>query len=400
MQSFKRGLLLVAVLSLSASERKLVTSSGKEFVAKAFYPEFRWDTVPLYQMFSDDHRLLSDHEVKKIAASSAFICIEKNHGVRTLGAAEWGAKHETARFRQVNPRVKSLCYFNSAFAYTFNRYSRRFAHGKVSNDDMGLLIRDPKTGKLAKRGKLYCFDVLNPDLRTWWSDTVGGLVRDSGTDGVFVDQMHGCVWLRKHRGRAVAKAQAEMMRLTKKAIGEDKILLLNNGAHIPALLQIGDAFMFEHYNPKVTTKKEAIVKDWAAMKRVAELGKISVYRFGADVRGTPLEKASRGARIEDKGKTFEQLSKQQLEFYLACYLIGAQPYSYFQYGWGWSLTTGPLTEYAQFQKPLGPPLDAYKRQSPRSWVFTREFTHASVWLDLTRREARITWKEEEVKEER
>ena len=83
---------------------------------------------------------------------------------------------------------------------------------------------------------------------------------------------------------------------------------------------------------------------------------------------------------------------ETMDFYLACYLIGAQPYSYFQYGWGWALTTGPLTDYPQFKKPLGSPLGEYKRESPRGWVFTREFNNASVWLDLQRREGKITWK--------
>lgn len=395
----KSAILSIAagLSSLAAQEQPLVTSGGKVFTPKPFYPDFTWDTVPLYQMFADDHRLLSDREVEKIAATSSFICIEKNHGVNKLGSAELGAKHESARFKKVKPRIKALCYFNSAYTYPFTSYNQRFARGIIQDADKKFLVRDPETGELASRGNTYFFDVLNPDLRKWWSDTVGVLVKESGTDGLFVDQMHGFVWLRKDRRSEVAKAQAEMMRMAKEAIGEDKILLLNNAGHIPALLEVGDAFMFEHYNSEVSTSKEAIVRDWAVMKKIAERGKIAVYRFGADPEGTPLASVSRRSRIEDKDGQFEKLSKEQLDFFLACYLIGAQPYSYFQYGWGWSLTTGPLTDYSQLEKPLGPPLGEYKRVSPQGWVFTREFEHASVWLDLENRQGRITWQSDYAK---
>ena len=39
------------------------------------------------------------------------------------------------------------------------------------------------------------------------------------------------------------------------------------------------------------------------------------------------------------------LARDRVEYYLACYLIGAQPYSYFQYGWGWTLSSGSLHDY-------------------------------------------------------
>ena len=88
----------------------------------------------------------------------------------------------------------------------------------------------------------------------------------------------------------------------------------------------------------------------------------------------------------------EKLSKEKVEFYLSCYLIGAQPYSYFQYGWGWTRTSGSLVDYPEFSKPLGAPKGAYNRESIDEWVFTREFEHASVWVDTEKREGKITWR--------
>ena len=44
--------------------------------------------------------------------------------------------------------------------------------------------------------------------------------------------------------------------------------------------------------------------------------------------------------------------------------------------------------YPEFHQPLG----KYTRVSPGQWQFTREFEHASVWVDTEKREAKIDWK--------
>lgn len=89
-----------------------------------------------------------------------------------------------------------------------------------------------------------------------------------------------------------------------------------------------------------------------------------------------------------------QLAKERVEYYLACFLIGAQPYSYFQYGWGWKLGDGSLYDFPEFQRSLGEPQGAYRRISPEGWEFTREFEHASVWVDTEQGIGNITWKDE------
>ena len=86
------------------------------------------------------------------------------------------------------------------------------------------------------------------------------------------------------------------------------------------------------------------------------------------------------------------LAKERVEYYLACYLIGAQPYSYFQYGWGWTLSSGSLQGYPELHKPLGAPKGSYQRTTPQGWDFTREFEHASVWVNTESKKAEIKWK--------
>ena len=70
-------------------------------------PPFSWDTTPVYQMFGDVNRLLTDDEVSKVTSTSKFHCIEKNHAFQDLKAAEKGAAREIARIKSASPRQPS-----------------------------------------------------------------------------------------------------------------------------------------------------------------------------------------------------------------------------------------------------------------------------------------------------
>jgi len=241
----------------------------------------------------------------------------------------------------------------------------------------------PVTGKLADRYGAFCYDVLNPEFREWWVQTVVKGINDAGCDGVFIDQMHGNIKLRKGAQKAaVEKAMGEMMTSLKKAMKPDQILLANNAhQHLARFVfPASDAIMFENY-ARTKSSKENLLAEWEDMLKIAKAGKISVFRLGVE-----------GTWRGHMKPNMPALSKKKLEFAHACYLIGAQPYSYFMYSWGWKLATGPMVDYPSLRKPLGPPKAAYKRSSPDSWEFTREFEHATVWVNTETREAKITWR--------
>lgn len=371
-------------LSTSLDQRSLRISDGGQFVPKDFYPKFSWDTTPLYFMFQDKNRLLSPKEVEFIAARTDFLCIEKSHGKTQLGAAELGAKHEAAAFKKAKPGCKVLFYFNSAYAWPYTSYSKDFTRERIEAHPelKQFLIPNPKTGELIQHYGAFCFDVLNPEFREWWVETVAKGVRESGCDGVFIDQMHGNSRFRKEKQPEIEKAMGDMMAALKKRMGPDKILLGNNANNNDAkyVYPVCDALMFENY-ATVRSSKENLLKEWGDMLRNAQEGKISVFRLGVEGTGRRNLKPN-----------MPKLSQEKLEFALACYLIGAQPYSYFMYSWGWLLSTGPLVDYPELQKPLGAPKGAYQRTTSDGWDFTREFERASVWVNTETRQAKITWR--------
>jgi hypothetical protein len=368
-----------------------LNSDGSRFVPKDFYPKFSWDTTPMYYMFGDGQRVLHAEEVEFIADRTDFLCIEKSHGHEELGAAELGAKHEAAAFKKIKPDMKVLFYFNSAYAWPFTSYNRAFTRREIDEHPelKKFLIVDPKTGELAHRSNVFFFDVLNPELREWWASTVAKGVADSGCDGAFIDQMHGFQWLREDKKDAVQKAMGDMMALLKQKMGPDKILLGNNANQEIAkrVFPVIDASMFEHYNEKLLSK-EALLQDWDDMLRIAQAGKMSIFRIGVESDRSPSQNQGRRGSRRDPSA----LAKERVEYYLACFLIGAQPYSYFQYGWGWTLSSGSLHDFPELHKPIGAPQGAYQRMTPEGWEFTREFERASVWVNTESGQAKITWK--------
>lgn len=364
---------------------------GTLYNPKPFYPNFSWNVTPQYFMFGDGTKNLSLDDAKFISERTAFICIEKNHAIQVHGAAEIGTKFEVKTFKQLNPDIKVLYYFNSAYAWPFTSYNKNFSRAKIDNypELKSYLIKDEKTGDLTHRNNIFNFDVLNPEFRDWWVKTVVQGVADSNTDGVFIDQMHGFVWLRRDKTKEVKEAMGLMMAELRKALPKDKILLGNNAVRVKEVFPSVDAFMYEHYNANTLTK-ERLLEDWELMKDVAKAGKLLVYRIGVEAEENVAKKIE-GMNYKQKNPILEPISKERLEYFQAAFLIGAEPYQYFQYGWGWRLDTGPLVDYPNLMKPLGKPKGIFKRVSENKWEFTREFEHANVWIDTENKKAKITW---------
>lgn len=386
-------LILLSLCVQGQQKSSLDINDGSSFESKAYFPEFSWETTPMYYHFGDIDRVLGTDEVKFIADRTGFICIEKSHAYNQLGDQVLGTKHEVEAFHKIKPETKVLFYYNSYVAWPFPRFNKEFTpEGIAKNKDLvSFLAKDPKTGKLLEKKPgpafSYYFDALNPEFRDWWvASAVEGL-KISGADGIFVDRMNVGINADYHVDDLgeLARAKGEMMKALKAQMGHDKILVGNNGARTEEVFPHCDAFMFEHYNASVTNK-ENLLQEWEDMVRVAKAGKISIYRFGA--KGKGKNDITMGATETDG---IEQRSRDQLEYHHACFLIGAQPYSYFQWNWGWNLEDGNLVDYPALQKPLGSPKGAFKREKPDEWVFTREFEHARVWVNTKIKKAKITW---------
>jgi len=378
-------LWLLALLVCPLSAQTLYNSDGSTFVPKSYYPNFSWDKTPQYNMFGDGN-LLTDSERSFVDSHTDFICIEKSHGGSDLGFAELGAKYEATKFHELNPDNKVLFYFNSSWAWPFLSYTQYFKAETIDDYPTlkSYLVVDQETGELFHRNGIYGWNLLNPDLRTWWVNTVVTGVEDAGCDGVFIDQSSGLYWEHEGGAAAIEPVFEEMMANLRTRLSNK--FIIGNGHHAKAHLWPScDATMFEHYQLELLSK-ENLLETWAYMASIAKDNKASIFRVGVNLEaGMEVDDMSRA----EKTAYMEQLSRDRVEYYLSVFLIGAQPYSYFQYGWGFQLHDGgALVDYPEFSKPLGAPLSAYERNG---WEFTRVFENASVWVNTDTQTAKITW---------
>jgi hypothetical protein len=399
LSSFLMGLSSIIANSSAIStvgKEEYLTSSGKPFVPKSYYPKWNWDTIKEYKMLYSG-KPLTDSQVGKIAGLSDFICIEKAHAIRTFKCAMLGTKHEVARFKRVNPDIKTLFYFNSALAWPYTSYTKSIPKWSEEKKK-DILLKDYKTGKYAKFLNNYVFDIIKAPMRTWWSDTVSSAVNESHANGLFWDQTHGVSWMRPRSDRSqIQPAHVKLLKSTKAKLGEDSILVVNNAADISDYVSNCDAVMYEHYgmDKRYKLNRQLFVKDWDQMLKVANMGKINIYRMTplsfVPHNESPVNKAFLANRKKDS-RYADNYTRKLIPFPLACYLMGVQPYSYFMYGLGWGLYDGALIDFPETKKRLGLPRGKYKDVPEEGkMVFTRQFEHAEVWVNLNTFEAEIKW---------
>lgn len=370
------------------------------------YPVFSWETVPVMLHFGSAERM-TDEQVEMAADLSDFICLEKNHGVRTdRRFPEKIAGEDAARIRKANPAAKVLMYWNTLIAWPFTSYNQQFAESHPDN----WTLRDRATGELLLKtdrpGFQVCqYNLLNPDVRAWWAETIGNAVNDFGFDGFFMDacsQPKRPLWIQKGWGKGTEAeldaAVVDLMKRARKIIGPNRFLVYNglrthaaaaDGAAAGGMefLPHADGTMIEHFDGISSKTKEDVLLYWQMAAQAAKAGKIVIYKGWPDQDINWMNQEFMALSQDER----ESIARNKITYPLACYLIGAQENSYFCYGWGYDIADGQLIDYPEYGKKLGAPKgDAVRK----GWVFRREFAHAKVMVDLEKREGTIQWLEE------
>lgn len=376
----------------------------------ASYPKWSWDRVPVYLHFGS-HKKLTDKQVDTAARLSNFICLEKAHGWRTdRDHPERIMALDAKRLKQANPDAKVLMYWNTLIAWPFTSFNQKFAETHPEN----WTLRDRSSGKPLLKSTLgetpvYQYNLLNPELRKWWASTAVEAVEKLGFDGLYMDaisQSRRPALLKngwgRDKGNELDQAAIDMMKQVRAEMGRDRLLVFNGfrtrGGVADKETQGGRKFLpfadgakIEHFDQLASATKEDILLNWQMAAKAADEGKIVLYKAWPD----------HGANFTNEGfmkqssAELEAFARKKIAFPLACFLIGAQRHAYFCYGWGYNAADGQLVEYPEYRRRLGPPKGSASRVE-QSWVFTREFEHASVKVDLEKREANITWKSGDV----
>jgi hypothetical protein len=340
----------------------------------------------------------SDETIRFIADNMDIMVIEKAHGRRSFGHTEAAIEADARRIKALNPNVKTIAYYN--FAITFPDF---MANRLVINfrDDFLMRNRRGNIYALSPARGAYYFNHTNADVRDFWTDTAAAMVSSPYVDGVFADHIAGT--LRDHQrninrfGDEIANRIEESVRQTfielRRKVGPDSLVLYNGiKRSIPSdnpnwlhrglgFLDYANGLLNEDFkwntNPE---QSQLMIED---MQNAAELGKIVLFNAWAPVQWNDPTFDNYSA------EQLTAMASERITYPLAFFLIAAGEYSYFSYAWGWFEEHGRTEFYDEFNKTLGKPLAKAKQEG---FIYTREFEHASVWLDVENREAKIDWR--------
>ena len=284
--------------------------------------------------------------------------------------------------------MKVIFYWN-----TFLDYPEFQAHEEYQqHPEWWLKTVDGKLDK--KTGNLKRYDLSNSEVRAWWTDVAQKAVVEGSCDGVFMDAFPQIVapsnkglW-GQEKYEAIQQGLLAVINETRGKIGENKLIFYNGIRSTPAnkigndYMQLTDAAMIEHFGHFNSGSKECMLTDIQEMIKAGKQGKMVVFKAWPGFAW--IDRAAMRKPLAEKRK----LAAKNITFPLAAFLVGAQEDAYFIYNWGYRMSDGCLEWYPELDKKLGPPLAVAKQSG---WVLEREFEHASVWIDLEAKEAKIDW---------
>ena len=180
----------------------------------------------------------------------------------------------------------------------------------------------------------------------------------------------------------------DIIKETRDKIGDDKLIVYNGIRSTPTwnagydFPEHTDAAMIEHFGHFQSSSKECMLRDIQEMEAAGKRGKIVVLKGWPGF--TFIDRAAMAKPLAEK----REIAKNSLQFPLAAFLVGAQENCYFIYNWGYRMENGCLQWYPEFDKPLGEPLGDMVKDG---WKLSREFKHASVWVDLENGTSEVKW---------
>ncbi len=350
------------------------------------YPRFSWDHVPLY-MHMRKSTAFTQEELEYLAGFP-ILTLEKTTGSTTYGSTEQGSLEAARAIKSIDPDTRVLYYWNAMVHYT--TYDVNAGVDTIP----GAFLEDSTGNTLLHRGVREVYDLSNPDVRDWWVVHCVEMTSHEEIDGVFVDANLKAV----SPGYLLAEIGEEKKQATME--GYDSMMVDMNLRMDSTKLKIANMIRatlpeagleYMHYfdgsyMEGIEGDPDYFAKGIAAAQTAAREGKIIAFCMNLADELAPLESDENGHLVLDA------TLQERMKFSLAMFLICSEEYSYFLLHDGYNVNPGAsnlwMKRFAEYDKPLGPPEGPAVRSG---YIYTREFEHASVWLDLSLGKGSITW---------
>lgn len=360
-------------------------------------PAFSWDRVPQYMHIRKAKEFTED-EIRYLA-SFPLVTFEKTTGFKTFNSTEDGTLAAARAVKEVNPDTKILYYRNVIVHYGTYR----------ANEDIGkipgafLVGREGKTKLI--RGRLTAYDLTNPELRDWWVDHAGQICADPAIDGLFLDGNVKVLLpsfltrqIGKHKKRDLIAGYRTMMGETRKALGTEKMMIANvlrdriPDGGLEDIKQFDGSYI-EGFEGPGGTKKDMVANGIERLGKAARDGFLIAFTAGLSDLAKGQGNANPGLTDEiRKGLGNQDDHSRRFEYLLALFLTIAEEHSYFLAHDGYAMEKSKvwMKRPEELERPLGPPKGPASRDG---YVYTREFAHAKVRLDIENEVGKIEWLE-------
>jgi hypothetical protein len=341
----------------------------------------------------------------KYLATFPLVTFEKTTGSQTFKSTEDGTLAAAKAVKKINPSSKILYYRNVIMNWPTYKVNAEF-------DKIPGAFLVGKNGKTKLNfGKTDSYDLTNPQVREVWVGNVKQMCADPAIDGVFFDAVckaMGPTYLAKDIGEekkaAVCEGYKTMMTETRQAIGPDKIMLANvlrvgtpdngleaikqfDGSYLERIeeARTGDKAEKRNYLAQGIETFQKAAREGYMIAMTLPLGEINTEAGEGDVEN--MDEISKPVgENEDYNKRFNYI--------LSLFLVCAEKHSYFLAKDGYNADKSKvwMKRPAEFDRPLGPPKGPAVQDG---YIYTREFAHAKVRLDIDNQVGEIEWIEPE-----
>jgi len=362
------------------------------------YPEFSWDRIPQYIHIRKATAFTG--EECKFLAGFPLITLEKTTGSATYGSTDQGSLMAAKAIKSINPKSKLLYYRNVICHYGGNTFDKEL------NEIQAPFLCDQENGKgKLIRGTVEAYDLSKEDVRDWWVENAAKVCNSEYIDGLFLDgniKVLEPEFLLKVIGAdkkaGVKNGYIAMMTSIHKALNPDKLMLANiirarlSESGLQYINYFDGSYLEGFTEPVGMSSPDYLAKGIGAVQQAARSGKIVAMTFGLG------ESVNTPDKIDDTRLKLEDIEGVQdlLNYYISIFLVCAEKYSYLNIHDGYSVNTINgicdskvwLHRFPEFDKSLGAPKGP---ASKKGYIYTREFEHASVWLDIEAKKGKVAW---------
>ncbi|MCX8496355.1 MAG: putative glycoside hydrolase [Akkermansiaceae bacterium] len=392
-------ILLIALLAASQPVKGDPPKLTESTPAGHARPTFSWDRVPQYMHIRKAEKF-TDAEIKYLA-TFPLVTFEKTTGHKAFQSTEDGTIAAAKAVKEVNPLTKILYYRN-----VIVHYGTYKANAEIEKTPGAFLVGSNGKTKLV-RNACEAYDLTNPQVRDWWVGHAKQMCADPAIDGLFFDgniKVLSPGYLARDIGKEKKAAELAgyetMMSDVRKALGPDKIMLAN-------VLRIGqskddgleaikrfDGSYIEGFEiaGSPEQKKDNVARGMVAFQKAARGG--FIVAFTAGLSELNVEEGVLNPQRTDeirKGLSEKDNHSKRFEYLLALFLTCAEKHSYFlaHDGYGAEKSKVWMKPNPELERPLGAPKGPAVQNG---YIYTREFAHAKVRLDIENEVGEIVWK--------